>query len=104
MEFNDREDVTIDSVTADATLDRAYRHATIHAVSVRRHGRWVRLGDQARPLRLNAGQECSGGSPKRDVIAQMFLSGRARAKTPPVRKATGVVVDGGLGLRVRIVR
>src|SRR4051794_6868768 len=152
LEFNGAEDVTLDSVTADATLSRAYRHATIDRVSVRRHGRWVRLGDQARHVRLRAGHTArfrvhlnmagegpstlvvelpvrrrdvgrrgfvafTGGStaaddvngasvvsviksaqtaPRNDdVITRMSLSGRPHRKTREVRKATGVIVDGG---------
>jgi hypothetical protein len=159
LEFNESEDVTIDSVTADAALSRTYRHATIDRVSVRRHGRWVRLGEEVGRVRLRAGRTArfrvqlkvvgegpssvvvelplrrrdagrrgflhiSGGNsafgevngetvdtlirsvetaPRNDdVITTMTLSGRPRPKQ--VRKATGVVVDGGFGVRLRIVR
>jgi hypothetical protein len=161
LEFNGEEDVTLDSVTSDAKLSRAYRHATIDRVSVRRHGRWVRLGDEARRVRLRAGHPArfrvrldvvgegpssvvvelpvrrrdagrrgfvafTGGStaaddvnggtvdsvikrvqtaPRNDdVITRMSLSGRPHLKAREVGKATGVTVDGGLGIRIRIVR
>jgi hypothetical protein len=55
LEFNGVEDVTIDSVTADSTLSRTYKHATIDRVSVRRHGKWVPLGHKVRRVKLRAG-------------------------------------------------
>jgi hypothetical protein len=166
LEFNGVEDLTIDSVTDNSSLSRAYKHAAIDRVSIRRHGRWIQLSHAAQPVKLRAGRTARfrvdldevGEGPRQvvvqlpvrqrdlgrpgrlrftggnsifdggfgegsgneavdkviraiqtaprndDVITKMSLSGGPRRKPLEVRKATGVVVDGSFGMRIRIVR
>lgn len=55
IQYNGIEDVTIDSVDADATLSRDYDHYILEKVSYRRSGEWVNVSE-TRNVKLRAGR------------------------------------------------
>jgi hypothetical protein len=103
--FDGIEDLTIDSVTDDSTLSRAYQHATIDRVSIRRHGRWVRLGHTARPVKLRAGHTArfrvdldEAGAGPSQVVVQLPVRHRDIGRRGRLGFAGGnSAFDGGFG-------
>lgn len=82
IQYNGIEDVTIDSVDADANLTREYDHYMLEKVSVRTNGEWVPVSE-SRNVKLRAGRTAffkvllrSADSGPRTVILEVPVGNR----------------------------